>query len=138
MILFSLNLAYEFTLMEESELTLNVLNKVIDLTRYFSQREEDMVLLGQEIQKMETFLSILELRFQKDFQYEIYLEKELKPLFIKRFCLIEHIVKFFINYTEVESNKKVMKIYINNEISSLNMRIQNENANICEYYTYNL
>ncbi len=136
MILSSLNLAYEFTLMEESELTLDVLNKVIDLTRYFSQSKEDMVMLSQEIKKMETFLSILELRFQKDFQYEIYLKNELKPIFIKRFCFIEHIVKFFINYIEVESNKKVMKIYINNEMNSLNMRIQNENASIYEDYIY--
>jgi len=126
--------------MEESELTLNVLNKVIDLTRYFSQSEENMVMLSHEIEKMETFLSILELRFQKGFQYEIHLENqnELNPLFIKRFCFIEHIVKYFIKYVEVEPNKKVMKIYISKEMNSLIMRIKNDNDIISQDYSYNL
>lgn len=131
-ILSGLNLAYEFTLMEESELTLNVLNKVIDLTRYFSQSKEDMVMLSQEIEQIETFLSILELRFQKNFQYEIYLKEELKHLFIKRFYFIDHIVKFLINYIESEPNKKIIKIYITNERNGLNMRIENENTSLCE------
>lgn len=135
-ILSGLNLAYEFTLMEESELTLNVLNKVIDLTRYFSQSKEDMVMLGQEIEQIEKFLSILELRFQKNFQYKIYLKEELKYLFIKRFYFIEHIVKLFINHIESEPNKKMIKIYITNERNGLNMRIENENTSLCEMYIY--
>lgn len=137
-LLSGLNLAYEFTLMGDSELTLKVLSKVIDLTRYFSESKEDMIMLSQEIQQIETFLSILELRFQKDFEYEIYLKDELKAIFIRRFCFIESIMKFFINYIEVEPNKKIMIIHIRNEMNSLNMRIENRNANLCEDYVYYL
>lgn len=98
--------------MEDGELTLEVLTKVIDLIRYFSESKEDTIMLSQEIQQIEIFLSILELRFQKYFQYEIYLKDELNTQFVRRFCLIEPIMKFFINYIEVEPNKKIMKIYI--------------------------
>lgn len=133
-----LNLVYQFILMEDSELALKVLSEIIDLTRYFSESKENMVMLSQEIQQIETFLSILELRFQKNFEYEIYLKEDLNTQFIKRFCFIEPIMKFFINYIEVESNKKIMKIYIQNEMNSLNMRIENRNANLYEEYIYYL
>lgn len=135
-LLSGLNLAYEFTLMDDSELTLEVLSKVIDLIRYFSESNKDMIMVSQEIQRIEIFLSILELRFQKDFQYKIYLKDELSTRFVRRFCLIEPIVKFFINYIEVEPNKKIIKIYIQNKMNNLTMRIENGNANLCEEYTY--
>lgn len=95
-------------------------------------------MLGQELQRVETFLSIQKLRFQEDFEYEIYIKDELSSLFVKRFYFIESIMKFFINYLEVKPNKKIVKIYFENDINNLYMRIEELSTHLCEKYTYYL
>lgn len=63
-LLSGLNLAYDYTLMEDNELTLDILNNAIKLTRYFCKDKEDMIMLVQELGHIEIFLRLQKLRFQ--------------------------------------------------------------------------
>lgn len=137
-LLSGLNLAYDYTLMEDNEITLDILNRVIKLTRYFCESEEDMIMLKQEIEQISTFLYLQKLRFQKDFKYEIETKDELNSLFIKRFSLIEPIMKFFFNHIEVQLEKRNIKINMRHEKNELDLYIEDMDSKLLKKFTYYL
>ncbi|WP_432408514.1 sensor histidine kinase [Wukongibacter sp. M2B1] len=135
-LLSGLNLAYDYTLMEDNELTLDILNNVIKLTRYFCKDKEDMIMLVQELEHIEIFLHLQKLRFQKEFKYEIEGKYELNSLFIKRFCLIEPIMRFFFNHIEVQPERREIKINLKHEKNELELRIEDIYSNLLKKFSY--
>lgn len=120
-----LSLAYEYTIIDDNEGIQDILIKMIDLTRYCFDTKEQLIIIRQEIQKIEAFLSLQEIRFRDDFIYTIGVDEQLNAQVIHKFFLLQPVIEFFYSKIEMQIGKKQMDIKIYLIENNVGMEIKN-------------
>ena len=112
----SLNLAYDFTLLENNDESLNIISKIIDISRFYSKPSNDEIKLVDEIKVIDKYFSIQEARYNKCFKYEI-LNNTNMLTYVNRKKYLPEVIKFFLDRTEdIRRAKNVSVIFqIKNE-----------------------
>jgi hypothetical protein len=124
----ALNSIQEFILQNKKELASNYLGDFADLMRsYLQHSQEDTISLRDEIETLELYLKLEQIRFEEDFVYQIIYDRKLAidMIDIPSFLLqpfVENAIKHGLLHKHGNKSITVEFVKINNEI--LECRIQ--------------
>ncbi len=124
----ALALIYEYTLIDETENSLEVTSRLTALSRYCLTESEDLIESFKEIEQIENFLYIEQLRFQSGFTYSIVSDDNFNFRLIERFAFLEPFIEYFYNYIEIQPQGKTIDLKFQLESKCALMKFSSGNS----------